>query len=618
MTHCILALFLALQAPPADKGTVQGLVFSAGTNQPLSGVTVRLSGGPADPQAVDKLLGFFATRGVVVSPPPAGQLDDRFLQNLSDTAAARGLSLVNPEVQNAIGTFVNANRSRFTTVSDNAGRFAINGVPPGRYVVESERPDHFGPSSGLPDPARAPVTASVTAGAATEVQISMTPGAVIAGRVSNAAGRRLADVEVHAFSIVYQNGFPVLLSAASALTDDHGDYRLFWLSPGEYLVAALPKPAIAAVKQPVRTFYPGTADVLMARPVVVRGGDDASGFDIELQTAAPFKISGEIVSSVPPPTAPAVVGANVGPTTATITILSHDPSVPDNVASRTLGAVTLTPIGDGKSSAHFEVDGIMPGSYDISTWMRESNPDGGSSITIARAPVEVRDQDVTGVVLNVYPSVRVYGNASVDGHPPGRVTVRVSLQPDGSQVKVPVYQGIGARAVVANGQDGSFMVPAVTSGRFRVQIGAGLPQDVYVADVLQGGISIYDSGFDVAGRSPNPIEVLLRSGAASIEGTVQDSSGRPMANAAVVLVPPPMRRQNRALYRSGTTDAGGHFSIRGVAPENYRLFAWQRVPPGAYFNERFLSKYEDRGRAVSIGQASTLNVTINAIPAEAR
>src|SRR5205823_47748 len=106
------------------------------------------------------------------------------------------------------------------------------------------------------------------------------------------------------------------------------------------------------------------------------------------------------------------------------------------------------------------------------------------------------------------------GKVSLDGHAPVGATVRVSLQPDGSAVKVPVYQGIGSRAVVANAQDGTFMVPAVTSGRFRVQIGQGLPSEVYVAEVLQGGVSIYDSGFDVAGQSPNAIEVLLKSGGA--------------------------------------------------------------------------------------------------------
>jgi hypothetical protein len=140
-----------------------------------------------------------------------------------------------------------------------------------------------------------------------------------------------------------------------------------------------------------------------------------------------------------------------------------------------------------------------------------------------------------------------------------------------------------------------------------------LPPEVYVADVLQGGISIYDTGFDVAGKSPNPIEVVLKSGAAAVEGVVQDRAGKPMPGATVVLVPPLARRQNRALYRTAIADANGHFAMRGVAPENYQLFAWQSISPSAYFNPRFLSKYEDRGRVVNAGQASTITTTITGI-----
>ena len=162
------------------------------------------------------------------------------------------------------------------------------------------------------------------------------------------------------------------------------------------------------------------------------------------------------------------------------------------------------------------------------------------------------------------------------------------------------------------------MVPAVTSGRFRVQIGQGLPPELYVADVLQGGISIYDSGFDVAGQSPNRIEIVLKSGAATIDGVVQDPAGKPMPNATVVLIPPPARRQNRGLYRTAISDSNGHFTIRGVTSENYYLFAWQKISPAAYYNPRFLAKYEERGRPVNVGQASTLTATLTGIQADWR
>jgi hypothetical protein len=426
---------------------------------------------------------------------------------------------------------------------------------------------------------------------------------------------------VQAFVTAYQDGYPLLAPGPQARTDDQGEYKLFWLPPGEYLLATLlprgRRPPSPDGKDPIRTYYPRTTDALTAQPIVIRGGEELAGYDIEMQAASSFKISGKIISSVTPPNGTGPVGANVGSTTATISILTRDPNIPDSVGARTLGTVQLSQSGENTWSAPFEVSGVQPGVYDLSTWVRESNPDGGASITIGRTPVEIRDKDLSGVEVRIYPSVRVLGKVTVDGHEPGSVTARMSLAPEGSEVKVPVYQGIGLRAVVADSKDGTFMVPAVTSGLFSV-VAHGLPPDVYVADVLQLGKSIYDSGFTVAGETPYLIDVVLRSGAATIEGTVKDGAGKTMANATVVLVPPASRRGNRSLYKRVTTDQSGHFTVRGIAPGLYQLFAWQRVPDGAYYNERFLSKYQDRARAVYVNQQATVTADLNGISAEAR
>ena len=605
------------QAADAAKGTVKGAVIAQKSGKPLSGVTVRLTGGPTDRDALKKLLDFFATRGVVVELPK-GEPDDAYFQSIIDTAAKSGVSLMNPEVQRNIAAFENTLASRFVSVTDNAGNFLITAVLPGNYQVVTDSKDHFGPGSNPDNPS---VYVAVNPGFTNDIRLPMTPGAVVSGRVTNSAGQRLSNMVVQAFVHSYQDGYPLLMPGPQARTDDQGEYKLFWLPPGEYFLATTwprgrrtPSPD---GKDLVTSYYPRTTDTLTAQPVVIRGGEERAGYDIEMQATSSFKISGTIISSVTPPTGPGPVGANVGSATATINILARDPNIPDSIGSRTLGTVQLSQSGEQKWSAPFEVSGIQPGIYDLSTWVRESNPDGGSSITIGRTPVEILDKDLTGVELRIYPSVRVLGKVTVDGHAPGPITARVFLGPEGSEVKVPVYQGIGLRAVVADPKDGSFMVPAVTSGQFRV-VTQGLPPEVYVADVLQAGVSIYDSGLTVAGKTPDLVEVVLRSGSATIAGTVRDAAGNTMANATVVLVPPASRRGNRSLYKTVSTDQAGRFTIRGIAPGNYQLFAWQRDPEGAYYNERFLSKYLYRGRAVYVNQESTVPADLTGIPAEAR
>jgi hypothetical protein len=74
---------------------------------------------------------------------------------------------------------------------------------------------------------------------------------------------------------------------------------------------------------------------------------------------------------------------------------------------------------------------------------------------------------------------------------------------------------------------------------------------------------------------------------------------------------------NRALYHTATSDSTGHFMLRNVAPGNYKVFAWQTIPAGAYFNSNFLAKYEARGHAVAVNEKSApKSEKILIIPAE--
>jgi hypothetical protein len=111
-------------------------------------------------------------------------------------------------------------------------------------------------------------------------------------------------------------------------------------------------------------------------------------------------------------------------------------------------------------------------------------------------------------------------------------------------------------------------------------------------------MSVQDSGFDVGIESPTPIQIVVKSGAGSVEGVAQAG--------AIVAMIPASRRENHALYYGATADALGAFAIRGVAPGEYKIFAWESTPGGAYLNADFLKKYEDSGRAVTVTPDSKL------------
>ena len=52
------------------------------------------------------------------------------------------------------------------------------------------------------------------------------------------------------------------------------------------------------------------------------------------------------------------------------------------------------------------------------------------------------------------------------------------------------------------------------------------------------------------------------------------------------------------LFKTAATDQDGHFTMRGLPPGPYKIFAWEELDPFAYFDpERYLSY----GRAEIVG-----------------
>src|SRR5205814_6834271 len=72
----------------------------------------------------------------------------------------------------------------------------------------------------------------------TGIVLAMTPTGCISGRVYDADGEPLGKAQVQAMRPVYKNGQRVLTIVQIVESDDRGEYRLFWLPPGRYYVAA--------------------------------------------------------------------------------------------------------------------------------------------------------------------------------------------------------------------------------------------------------------------------------------------------------------------------------------------------------------------------------------------
>jgi hypothetical protein len=232
-------------------------------------------------------------------------------------------------------------------------------------------------------------------------------------------------------------------------------------------------------------------------------------------------------------------------------------------------------------------------------------------------PVEVRDEDLSGVVVDIQKGATLNGQIVLQDDPgdtPPRFE-RIDLNLVPTRV-LPEY----AQPMRASGlqrrvdESGRFVVENVPQGEYRLVLEGGLPPGTYLADVRQGAASIYSSPtiwFDTA--DPTPIEIVLARGGGRIQGNVRFGT-LPAGDGSVVLVPEPGHRENFSLYRVNGTSAG-EFSFRDIAPGRYSVFAVESLPEGAEWNREFLARYEGRGLPVTIERDEIVVVELQRIPA---
>jgi hypothetical protein len=152
----------------------------------------------------------------------------------------------------------------------------------------------------------------------------------------------------------------------------------------------------------------------------------------------------------------------------------------------------------------------------------------------------------------------------------------------------------------------------VPEGKYRVAV-AGIPSTGYIADVLQAGKSVFDGGVVVKPES-NSIQIHIQLNGPNIIGTVRTAEQHPAEYVSVILVPRSERRRNRSLFKVVTTDSRGEFTISGVTPESYTIFAVADRPfREPWLNADYLSRYQERALPITIGPESSKETFIELI-----
>ena len=524
-----------------------------------------------------------------------------------------------------------------SAVTDKEGHFAFQSLVPGRYIIRIERDGYLVPGSTRPivtlqsaSEYAAYMTASAAAAATVNVGPSehlkrltyyLTPGGKISGRILDPMGRLSAVATVTALRLAYSEGRPILEAVKTTTSNDRGEYRMYWLEPGDYVVRA--EKALPA--GPVRAYYPGNANAANSVKVRVSEGMESPKIDLVLQKDETFKISGTVTNIVASMQEPLVIGppppaagqpvdraalrnrlASEAAGASSQEIQFYlSPDNPDEIYDGLwIGTNALTSPQD-RAAGKFEIRNVRPGLYTLIAVATDR-----SSATlryfVGRASVDLAFQDVAGLNLLIGPGRDLTGRIVFSGAVSPSASLRVQLRPKGLLPVLPLAQVLS----VVPEADGTFMIPNVPDLPYSVSI-LGLPKDAYVADLRQGSFSVFDIGTVIPGRRVNDeFEVTVDSPGAIVRGKVTLPNEQVVAGAVVALIPDERRQENLLLYKRTQASEAGVFSFAGVAPGRYRLFARENIPMGAEFNAEFRDAIRDEIREITVAPGDTTVVEL--------
>jgi hypothetical protein len=307
---CLSIALMFQVSPPQPKTAIEGVVLQIGTERPVSGVQIALNPAtPTNDETVD------AGGGTDLLPVPHA-------------------------------------------ITDREGHFVLNKVIPGSYRLTAARNGFTKQDYGQRLRYGRGTVLTLTAGQTLKgLTIRLTPTGTISGQVRDYNGEPIAGLKAEVLRPAYdRNGKRHLQFVVSARTDDRGEYRLYWLTPGPYFVSVgqgahdrdRSNPNEILPSSYATLFYPGFADPWRAAAIDVPPGVEVNGIDFALESPGKrqlHRITGRVVGA----------GSQPFPGNVEISVTTRSDDAP----------VSLSNLNHqyDRSTGTFEIRGVPPGSY---------------------------------------------------------------------------------------------------------------------------------------------------------------------------------------------------------------------------------------------------------------
>ncbi|RPJ70496.1 MAG: carboxypeptidase regulatory-like domain-containing protein [Acidobacteria bacterium] len=500
-------------------------------------------------------------------------------------------------------------REGFSALTDQDGRYTISGLPAATYTISASKTGFVMLSYGASRSQRSGTRVRLAQGQELkDIDIRLPRGGVLTGRVYDESGEPVVRAVVRALRFQYVQGERRLTQMGSGESDDRGQFRIYGLLPGTYVVAASvrPEPALRegaeerATLSFAPTYYPGVSAVAEAAPIALGVQQEVPTVDFLLQLVPTARVSGSVSSPAGP------VGGS------SVTLVAEDPFGAGPGPGTTFGARVME---DGT----FTVTGVAPGRYHA---VARGTPMGGRrGVRLAgMTPVNVAGTDVSGVSIALSEGGTIAGTiVTRSGAPLPRPSDLGQMRIFSEATAQLNYASAAAGAAGLTARvsaDGSFVVQNAFPAPQYLRV-AGLPAGLALDGVYLDGRDVSEEPFEVRPSQPvTGVRVVLTDRPTELTGTVTDGEGRPSSDLYVVAFSTDSAawRPRSRRVQGVRPGADGVYRFRGLPPGSYYVATAADVESGSWYDPVLLEELQKTAQRVSLGEGETKTADLKWTP----
>ncbi len=491
-------------------------------------------------------------------------------------------------------------RENRSTSTDERGVYEFTALPAGRYTVSASKGGYVGLNYGQRRPLESGKPLQIGENETAErIDVRLPRGGIITGRIVDEYGEPVANAMVQALQSRYMNGQKRPMNVSSpAMTPDNGEFRLWGLGPGEYVLSATLRDPMAMSGSVddgrigyAPTYYPGTANIAEAQQVTVSVGSTITDVTIALALTRTARVSGVAVDADGRPLAFGFVN-----------LIQKD----------TQGAMMMGAGGaQVRPDGTFTISNVVPGNY-IARAMSPPRNAGMIASSVSQADVTVSGGDIEGLRLSPVELVTVRGRVIVN--PASTETLQPNQFRVTARPKSPAEAMMGMGPPEAVKEDSTFELKMLPGIQFVQLLPFASATNWQMKAIRVGGLDVTDTGIDArSGEAIDDLEIEVTGQVPVVSGTVTTSKGTAATDYTVIaFAQDPTVWAAQAPGRIGTTrpDQQGGFEIKSLRPGSYFIVAVEYVEQGQWTDPDYLETLRPQATQLTLGEADTKRLTL--------